>query len=338
VAARAISDFVQDHLSNWYVRLNRSRFWAKGMDGDKLAAYETLYECLSTVALLMAPIAPFYADRLWLDLHPGSTSVHLELQPEPDSALIDSALETRMAMAQQITSLVLALRRKAAIKVRQPLSKIMLPLTDESQRAVIEPMIPLVLGEVNVKEMQLLDPSESVLVKRVKPDFKKLGPVFGKQMKQVAAAIQAMEQDQILELEREGAINLTLADGSEARVTADTVDIFSEDIPGWLVANEGTLTVALDVTVTPELRREGMARDLVNRIQNIRKSRDYNITDRIVVSLAPVPEVADALSEYSDYVARQVLADAITLDPATPDSDDTLDIDGLKVPISISRI
>ncbi|MDE5959655.1 MAG: class I tRNA ligase family protein, partial [Muribaculaceae bacterium] len=312
VAARAISDFVQDHLSNWYVRLNRSRFWAKGMETDKVAAYRTLYECLSTVALLMAPIAPFYADRLWLDLNPGATSIHLESQPAPDSALIDPALEARMAVAQQITSLVLALRRKAAIKVRQPLGRIMLPLTDNAQRAVIEPIIPLVLGEVNVKELQLLDPSESVLVKRVKPDFKKLGPVFGKQMKQVAAAIQAMDQPQIISLERNGEITLTLPDGSEAKVTADTVDIFSEDIPGWLVANEGTLTVALDVTVTPELRREGMARELVNRIQNIRKNRDYSITDRITVSMAPVPEVTDALEEYSDYVARQVLADAIT--------------------------
>ena len=337
VAARAISDFVQDHLSNWYVRLNRPRFWAKGMETDKIAAYRTLYECLSTVALLMAPIAPFYADRLWLDLNSGATSIHLEHQPEPDRALIDPALETRMAMAQQITSLVLALRRKAAIKVRQPLGRIMLPLTDNAQRAVIEPIIPLVLGEVNVKELQLLDPSESVLVKRVKPDFKKLGPVFGKQMKQVAAAIQAMDQTQIISLERNGEITLTLSDGSEAKVTADTVDIFSEDIPGWLVANEGTLTVALDVTVTPGLRREGMARELVNRIQNIRKNRDYAITDRITVSMAPVPEVADALEEYSDYVARQVLADAITLDPATPESDITLDIDGLRVPISINR-
>ena len=337
VAARAISDFVQDHLSNWYVRLNRSRFWAKGMETDKVAAYRTLYECLSTVALLMAPIAPFYADRLWLDLNPGATSIHLESQPAPDSALIDPALEARMAVAQQITSLVLALRRKAAIKVRQPLGRIMLPLTDNAQRAVIEPIIPLVLGEVNVKELQLLDPSESVLVKRVKPDFKKLGPVFGKQMKQVAAAIQAMDQPQIISLERNGEITLTLPDGSEAKVTADTVDIFSEDIPGWLVANEGTLTVALDVTVTPELRREGMARELVNRIQNIRKNRDYSITDRITVSMAPVPEVTDALEEYSDYVARQVLADAITLDPATPESDITLDIDGLRVPIAIDR-
>ena len=338
VAARAISEFVQDNLSNWYVRLNRSRFWSSDNAKDKAAAYQTLYECLDTVALLMAPIAPFYAERLYLDLHPEAESVHLQFQPVADKALIDKQLEERMTLAQKLCSMVLALRRKANLKVRQPLSKIMVPLTDEAQRAVIEPIIPLVLSEINVKEMELLDPSNTVLVKRVKPDFKKLGPVFGKQMKQVAAAVQSMEQAQIIELERNGAIDLTLADGTSAHVTADTVDIFSEDIPGWLVANEGTLTVALDITVTPELRREGMARDLVNRIQNIRKGRDYNITDRITVCLEPVAEVVDCLSVYSDYIASQVLATAITTSAALPANDDTLDIDGLRVNISIERV
>ena len=338
VAARAISDFVQDNLSNWYVRLNRSRFWGKEMTTDKVAAYRTLYESLNTVALLMAPIAPFYADRLYLDLHPEAESVHLMLQPEADKTLIDKPLEERMALAQKLCSMVLALRRKANLKVRQPLSKIMMPLTDEAQRSIVEPIIPLVLSEINVKEMELLDPSNTVLVKRVKPDFKKLGPVFGKQMKLVATAVQAMEQPQILELERTGAIDLTLADGSTAHVTADTVDIFSEDIPGWLVANEGTVTVALDITVTPELRHEGMARELVNRIQNIRKSRDYNITDHITVCLQPVEEVTDALGEYAGYIAGQVLADAITTDASLPTNDDTLDIDGLKVNIKIERV
>ena len=319
------------------MRLNRSRFWGKEMTADKLAAYQTLYECLNTVALLMAPMAPFYAERLYLDLNPGAESVHLQLQPQADRSLIDTPLEQRMALAQQLTSMVLALRRKANIKVRQPLSKLMMPLVDEAQRSQVLPIVDLVLNEVNVKEMQLLNPSESVLVKRVKPDFKKLGPVFGKQMKQVAAAIQAMEQPQILELERNGAIDLTLADGSAAHVTADTVDIFSEDIPGWLVANEGTVTVALDVTLTDALRREGMARELVNRIQNIRKGRDYAITDHITIALEPVAEVVDALSEYSDYIATQTLADAITTDAALTANDDTLDIDGLRVNISIEK-
>lgn len=333
-ATRAITEFV-DELSNWYVRLNRPRFWGKEMTADKLAAYRTLYECLNTVALLMAPMAPFYAERLYLDLHPEAVSVHLERQPEANKSLIDTPLEQRMALAQQLTSMVLALRRKANIKVRQPLSKLMMPLVDDAQRAMVEPIIDLVLNEVNVKEIQLLDPSETVLVKRVKPDFKKLGPVFGKQMKAVAAAVQTMAQAQILELERNGAIDLTLSDGTTARVTADTVEIFSEDIPGWLVANEGTVTVALDITVTDTLRREGMARDLVNRIQNIRKSRDYNITDHITVCLEPVAEVVDALGEYGDYIARQILADAITTDASLPANDDTLDIDGLKVNISL---
>jgi len=336
-ATRAIAEFV-DELSNWYVRLNRPRFWGKEMTADKLAAYQTLYECLNTVALLMAPMAPFYADRLYLDLNPGATSVHLQLQPEADKSLIDTPLEERMALAQQLTSMVLALRRKANLKVRQPLGKLMMPLVDDAQRAMVEPIIDLVLGEVNVKEMQLLDPNETVLVKRVKPDFKKLGPVFGKQMKQVAAAVQALEQARIVELERNGAIDLTLPDGTTARVTADTVDIFSEDIPGWLVANEGTVTVALDITVTDALRREGMARDLVNRIQNIRKARDYNITDHITIRIQPVAEVTEALDAYGDYIASQVLADAITTDASLPANDDTLDIDGLKVNINIQKV
>ncbi len=336
-ATRAIAEFV-DELSNWYVRLNRSRYWGKEMTADKLAAYQTLYECLNTVSLLMAPMAPFYADRLWLDLNPGAgDSIHLQLQPKADESLIDKALEDRMALAQQVTSMVLALRRKANQKVRQPLGKLMMPLVDESQRAMITPIIPLILNEVNVKELQLLDPSETVLVKRVKPDFKKLGPVFGKQMKQVAAAVQAMTQSQIIELERNGAIELTLADGTAARVTSDTVDIFSEDIPGWLVANEGTVTVALDITVTDELRSEGMARELVNRIQNIRKGRDYNITDHINVVIQDVAEVKEALAGFGDYVASQVLADSITTSNTLTENDDTLDIDGLKVNISIEK-
>ena len=336
-ATRAIAEFV-DELSNWYVRLNRSRYWGKEMTADKLAAYQTLYECLNTVSLLMAPMAPFYADRLWLDLNPGAgDSIHLQLQPKADESLIDKALEDRMALAQQVTSMVLALRRKANQKVRQPLGKLMMPLVDESQRAMITPIIPLILNEVNVKELQLLDPSETVLVKRVKPDFKKLGPVFGKQMKQVAAAVQAMTQSQIIELERNGAIELTLADGTTARVTSDTVEIFSEDIPGWLVANEGTVTVALDITVTDELRSEGMARELVNRIQNIRKGRDYNITDHINVVIQDVAEVKEALAGFGDYVASQVLADSITTSNTLTENDDTLDIDGLKVNISIEK-
>ncbi|MDE7444049.1 MAG: class I tRNA ligase family protein, partial [Muribaculaceae bacterium] len=248
-AARAISDFVQDNLSNWYVRLNRKRFWGGDMTTDKLSAYQTLYQCLETVALLMAPIAPFYADMLYLDLvsvtkgDKAPASVHLALLPEIDEAAIDKVLEERMAIAQQITSMVLALRRKAAIKVRQPLSKILIPLSDNRLRDVIEPMSRLILNEVNVQELQMLDSGEAFLVKRVKPDFKKLGPLFGKRMKAVAAAVQQMSQQQIAQLERDGQIVL-FVDGEDAIVPAADVEIIAADIPGWLVANEGSLTVA----------------------------------------------------------------------------------------------
>ncbi|MDE6490189.1 MAG: isoleucine--tRNA ligase, partial [Muribaculaceae bacterium] len=243
----------------------------------------------------------------------------------------------RMAMAQQITSMVLALRRKAAIKVRQPLEKILVPLADNRLRQVIEPMARLILNEVNVRELQLLDADEAFLVKRVKPDFKKLGPLFGKRMKSVAAAIQQMSQQQIAELERQGSIAL-IVDGEEAVVPAEDVEIISEDIPGWLVANEGSLTVALDVTVTPELRMEGIARELVNRIQNIRKGRDYNITDRIDVVVAPNNETDEAVNHFKSYIADQVLASSLEVAPLNADAgSEVLDLDGVNVEIVITR-
>jgi len=334
-AARAIDEFVQDNLSNWYVRLNRKRFWGGGMTADKLSAYQTLYACLDTIALLMAPIAPFFADRLFLDLRGDEVgSVHLAMFPAVDESAIDKPLEERMAMAQRITSMVLALRRKASVKVRQPLSKIMIPLTDARMREVIEPVKDLILTEVNVKTMQLLDADEGFLVKRVKPDFKKLGPVFGKRMKQVASAIQQLTQPQIAELEREGRIALTVG-GEEAVVDIANVEIISEDIPGWLVANDGNVTVALDVTVTPGLRHEGIARELVNRVQNIRKGRNYEITDRINIVVAPNPETDEAVSRFSEYIAGQVLADSITI--AAPGQDaEILDIDGIGLTVAVT--
>ena len=308
-AARAINDFVGDNLSNWYVRLNRKRFWGGEMTTDKLSAYQTLYQCLETIAVLMAPIAPFYADKLYLDLtsvtrgDDAPASVHLTLFPEIDESAIDKDLEERMSYAQQITSMVLALRRKASIKVRQPLGKILLPLSDDSVRSVIEPIVPLILNEVNVHELEMLGSDVAFLVKRVKPDFKKLGPRFGKRMKSVAAAIQALPQPDIARLERDGSITLVV-DGDDAVVPATDVEIFSEDIPGWLVANEGSLTVALDITVTPELRKEGIARELVNRIQNIRKSRDYSITDRIDITIASSSETDGAVEQFRSYIAH----------------------------------
>ena len=342
-AARAINEFVGDNLSNWYVRLNRKRFWGGEMTTDKMAAYQTLYTCLLTLAKLIAPVAPFYADRLYLDLTQGreAESVHLALFPEYDASAVDEALEERNAMAQTLTSMVLSLRRKVNIKVRQPLAQMMVPVVDDRQRRAIESVRELVLNEVNVKALNIVESDNAILVKRVKLDFKKLGPKFGKQMKAVAAAIAALSQADIKALERNGSLDVTLADGATASIDATDVEIFSEDIPGWLVANEGNLTVALDVTVTPELRSEGIARDIINRIQNIRKERDYAITDRIKLAFdGGNAEIATVLDKFGAYIANQVLAsDICTADIAAAAAADvaTLDIDGLEVRVAITK-
>ena len=316
-AGRLISDFVNDNLSNWYVRLNRKRFWGGEFTQDKLSAYQTLYTCLETVAKLMSPIAPFYADKLYMDLVTATgrdnvVSVHLAKFPEYKEEMIDKELEVRMQMAQDVTSMVLALRRKVNIKVRQPLQCIMIPVVDEEQRAHIEAVKALIMSEVNVKDIKFVDGAAGVLVKKVKCDFKKMGPKFGKQMKAVAAAVAEMSQEAIAELEKNGSYTLQL-DGTDVVVEAADVEIFSEDIPGWLVANEGKLTVALDVTVTEELRREGIARELVNRIQNIRKSSGLEITDKIKITLSKNPQTDDAVNEYKDYICNQVLGTSLTL-------------------------
>ena len=316
-AGRLISDFVNDNLSNWYVRLNRKRFWGGEFTQDKLSAYQTLYTCLETVAKLMSPIAPFYADKLYMDLVTATgrdnvVSVHLAKFPEYKEEMIDKELEARMQMAQDVTSMVLALRRKVNIKVRQPLQCIMIPVVDEEQRAHIEAVKALIMSEVNVKDIKFVDGAAGVLVKKVKCDFKKMGPKFGKQMKAVAAAVAEMSQEAIAELEKNGSYTLQL-DGTDVVVEAADVEIFSEDIPGWLVANEGKLTVALDVTVTEELRREGIARELVNRIQNIRKSSGLEITDKIKITLSKNQQTDDAVNEYKDYICNQVLGTSLTL-------------------------
>ncbi|MCM1477119.1 MAG: isoleucine--tRNA ligase [Bacteroides sp.] len=339
-AARAISDFVNDDLSNWYVRLNRKRFWGKEMDNDKLAAYQTLHTCLTTVAMLIAPMAPFYADRLYRDLTLSNKSVHLALLPEPDMSVIDKALESRMRLAQRVTSLVLSLRRKASLKVRQPLQRIMIPAFDASQAADLNTMRNLILSEVNIKELELVGSDSGILVKRVKPDFKKLGPKFGKAMKQIAAAIQGLSQDSIAAFERNGYVELDVI-GAPAKVELSDVEIISEDIPGWLVTNEGNLTVALDITVTPELRREGIAREIVNRIQNIRKDRGYEITDRITLVFEPSEnaEANEAIKEYSSYICHQVLAEALAVKPINNTDAaqvSTLDIDGMNIRVMIT--
>lgn len=344
-AARQINDFVNDNLSNWYVRLNRKRFWGGGLDSDKLAAYQTLLTCLETVARLMAPFAPFFADRLYRDLTAPAleaegkpvVSVHLTDFPKADESVIDSALEERMHLAQTVCSLVLSLRRKVNIKVRQPLQAIMIPVSSDSRRSQLEAMKQLILSEVNVKEMQLTDDSDGVLVKSIKPDFKKLGPKFGKKMKAAAAAINAFTQQQIAQIERDGSITFRL-EGEDVTVEVADVDIHSEDIPGWLVASDGSVTVALEVEITDQLRKEGVARDLINRIQNIRKGRDYDITDRITVTVEPSELTSGAVADFGEYIASQVLASAIVEAPVTdPADDEVLDIDGTEVKVKISR-
>ena len=311
-AGRAISEFVGDNLSNWYVRLNRRRFWGGGMTTDKLSAYQTLYTCLETIAKLMAPIAPFYADQLFCDLiavtgREKVESVHLSDFPKCDEAAIDKDLEERMKMAQDVSSMVLALRRKVNIKVRQPLQTIMVPVVDEHQKESIEAVKNLILNEVNVKELKFVDNAAGILVKRIKPDFKKLGPRYGKIMKSLAAAIQSMSQDDIIAFETSGSFTLGV-EGQEATLRLSDVEIISEDIPGWLVANEGRLTVALDITVTDDLRKEGLAREFVNRVQNLRKSSGYDITDKIRISVLSTDAMNDVIKEYNEYIANQVLA------------------------------
>ena len=340
-AGRLITDFVNDNLSNWYVRLNRKRFWGSSMSADKLSAYQTLYTCLETVAKLMAPIAPFYADRLYMDLisvtgRDNVVSVHLANFPVADESLIDTELEARMQMAQDVTSMVLALRRKVNIKVRQPLQCIMIPVVDEDQKRHIEAVKDLIMSEVNVKEVRFVEGASGVLVKKVKCDFKKLGPKFGKQMKAVAAAVSEMSQEAIAELEKNGKYTFQL-DGGEAVVEATDVEIFSEDIPGWLVANEGKLTVALEVTVTEELKREGIARELVNRIQNIRKSSGFEITDKINIVLSKNPDTDGAVNEYNTYICNQVLANSLTLADEVADGTE-LNFDDFSLYVKVTKL
>lgn len=339
-AGRAISDFVNDNLSNWYVRLNRKRFWGGEMDKDKLSAYQTLYTCLETVAKLMSPISPFYSDKLYCDLVTATgcnevVSVHLADFPAYDEAVVDKTLEERMQIAQDISSMILALRRKENIKVRQPLMQIMVPVIDKKQQDDIEAVRDLILNEVNVKELKYVDNAAGILVKRVKPDFKKLGPRYGKIMKQLATAIQSMEQSAILAFEKEGSYTFDI-EGQQAMIELADAEIISEDIPGWLVANEGRLTVALDVTITEELRREGIARELVNRIQNIRKSNGFDITDRIIVKISKHEQIIEAVKDYNDYIATQVLADSIELNDEVNGLD--IDMDGYHLQISVEKV
>ena len=336
-AGRLIDNFVNDDLSNWYVRLNRKRFWGKEMSKDKLSAYQTLYTCLETVARLLAPFAPFYSDQLYLDLtkatgRGGEQSVHLAKYPEADESFIDSDLEIRMGMAQKITSMVLALRRKVNIKVRQPLQAIMIPAVDDEQKNHIEAVKDLIKNEVNVKELRFVEGS-GVLVKKVKCNFRTMGKKFGKLMKGIAAAMGNLSQEEISQLQTTGSYELEV-EGQKAVVEATDVEIISEDIPGWLVSNEGNLTVALDVELTDELLNEGMARELINRIQNIRKEIGLEITDRINVTLSPDSKVEAALAGFADYIKAQVLADNVCI----ADNDGiAAEIEDLNINIKVAK-
>ncbi len=316
-AGRAIQNFVNDNLSNWYVRLNRKRFWGGEYNQDKIAAYQTLYTCLETVAVLACPIAPFFTDRLFKDLSASTgrnqgMSVHLTTFPVENEAYIDMDLEDRMNMAQRISSMVLGLRRKVSLKVRQPLNKILIPVLNENTARQLDAVKNIILAEVNIKTMEYLDDTSGVLVKKIKPNFKTLGPKYGKNMKPIADFIGQMNQADIATMERENQIKAAIA-GQDVVITIDDVEILSEDIPGWQVANDGPLTVAIDITVTEELRNEGIAREFINRIQNLRKDSGYEVTDKILVQIMDHPEISAAITEHKSYIGVQTLAKTIEL-------------------------
>ena len=325
-ATRAISDFVQENLSNWYVRLSRRRFWKGEYEADKIAAYQTLYTCLVTIAKLMAPVAPFYADRLYKDLvsvtgKENKESVHLTDFPVADESYIDKSLESKMQKAQTISSLVLSLRKKESIKVRQPLQKIMIPIANATERAEIEAVANLIKHEVNVKEIELLEDASGILVKQIKPNFKTLGPKFGKDMKAIATAVQEFGQAEIAQFEKAQTYSLQLPDKT-VTLSLDDVEISTQDIEGWLVATAGSLLVALDIHITPELRQEGIARELVNRIQNIRKDNDYDITDRIQIRLQAHSALQAAVTANEAYIKNETLTDSITFLESLPEGEE----------------
>jgi isoleucyl-tRNA synthetase len=341
-AARAIQDFVGENLSNWYVRLNRKRFWGGSMDTDKLAAYQTLYTCLETVAQLSAPFAPFITEKIFGDLNAVSGrhdegSVHLAMFPAADNSLIDSELEATMDVAQRLSSMILSLRRKADIKVRQPLSRMKVPVLDERLRRQIEAVRGIVLGEVNIKDIEFVD-DPTAITKRIKPNFKTLGPRYSTFMKDISARVAAMTQQEIADIEANDGVSFTIGD-TRIVTTREDYEIVAEDMPGWLVQSEGRLTVALDIEVTEELRREGVARELINRIQNLRKESGLEVTDKIHVVLADAELLRGAVSDFGDYIAAQTLASEVILAPrAAGGFVQQTDIDGNDIEIAITKI
>ena len=348
LAGRLIQKFVCDNLSNWYVRLGRKRFWGGEMDSDKLSAYHTLYEVLRDIAVLSAPIAPFYMDRLYRDLVPdGEESVHYVLMPESDPAVIDTDLEERMELAQKASSMVLALRRKVNIKVRQPLSKVMIPVVSEKVRVQLEKVKNLVLGEVNVKEMEFISDTAGIITMKIKPDFKVLGKIYGKRMKEIAAAFAAFDQKTIAEIRNAEAAG---QDYTFALPSGDVVlrpgdyEISSEDMPGWIVASEGPLTVALDIEISDDLRKEGVARELINRIQNLRKDSGFEVVDRVNVEVFAAGsdffDIAAAVDDYYEYITSQTLSEIDSVSDLNEAPADAAEVEWNEssIKIKVSRI
>jgi len=331
-AGRAISDFVTENLSNWFVRLSRKRYWGGEYSTDKISAYQTLYACLETIAKLMAPIAPFYADLLYADLNRATgketdQSVHLVDFPDYDEKLIDKDLEEKMDIAQRASSMILALRRKEKLKVRQPLAKIMVPVLNPHFREQFEAMKDIILTEVNVKEIEFLTDTEGIIKKKIKPNFKTLGPKYGKLMKQIAGAIVQFDQHKIAELENAGSFEIEAGDQKIA-ITKDDVEILTEDIPGWTVATEGQLTIALDIDVTEDLKQEGIAREFINKIQNLRKESGFEVTDRIKLTIQKHEGFNDAVIHFKSYICAQTLAvDLHLIDVLEDDSAKEVEID-----------
>lgn len=342
-AGRAIAEFVDEHLSNWYVRLCRRRFWKGDYSEDKISAYQTLYKCLEVLAQLASPIAPFFADQLFSDLNDvtkrkNMNSVHLTRFPEVNKKAIDKDLEERMELAQKFSSMVLSLRKRTNLRVRQPLNKITIPILDEKFKTQLEAVEGLIKSEVNVKEVEYLTDASGVLVKRIKPNFKKLGPKYGKMMKQIAAAINGFSQEDISELESSGEYTLNI-DDQKIPITLEDVDISTEDIPGWVVANLGNLTVALDITLTEELKQEGIARELINRVQNLRKDKELEVTDKILLEVEKNNEIVDAINNNISYICSETLAKSLDIKDTIKNADkvNVELFEDLKIDIAIEK-
>ena len=339
-AFRLIETFVDDHLSNWYVRLCRRRFWKGDYQADKIAAYQTLYTCLERVAVMMSPVAPFFAEWLFKNLNNKTQriaveSVHMADFPEINSSAVDKDLEERMQMAQTICSMVLALRKKQQIKVRQPLQKMLVPVINTQQIEQLQKVSSLILAEVNVKQIELVNDTSEMVKKTVRPDFKILGRKMGKHINALKMALENLSQPQIAQFEKEGNFDFTF-DGDKFTITFDEVQITAEDIEGWLVNTQNGLTVALDVTITPELENEGVARELVKHLQSIRKDKNLQITDRIMVQIQAHPEINSAVEGYNQYIKTEILADSLVLVSNLFSGNATIQIDDFEIPVNLT--